>query len=110
MVPLDTWGSLRGLSAAGTKLREGLKLVIHMDSDESLDIEADAVAYFDHERNYWYAELESEVRDVPKHDDSGLKFLCLGCRKELCQPRARDEVCPACGEPVESAIAPPSGR
>lgn len=109
MVPLDTWGSLCGLAASRTRLREGLKLVIHMDSDENQDIEADAVAYFDQEQRFWYAELESEIRDVPKHQ-SNSKLLCLGCRSELDRPSARNEVCPKCGEPVESAIAPPSGR
>jgi hypothetical protein len=115
IVPLDTWGSLRDLSNAGIKLHDGLKLVIHMDSDESEDIEADAVAYFDRERSWWYAELESEIRDVPVYDRSVTQFLCLGCRSDLgplalvpdsATPK-RYEHCPTCGQSFESAIAAP---
>ena len=116
IVPLDTWGSLRDLSNAGIKLHDGLKLVVHMDSDQTEDIEADAVACFDHERNWWYAELESEIRDVPAYDRSVTQFLCLGCRLDL-GPEAlvpdgviskRYEHCPSCGQSIRSAIeAPP---
>jgi hypothetical protein len=115
IVPLDTWGSLRDLSNAGIKLHEGLKLVIHMDSDEVEDIEADAVTYFDRERNWWYAELESEIRDVPAYERSVTQFLCLGCRSDLgpealapgTAVRKRYEQCPSCGQPVQAAIATP---
>ena len=115
IVPLDTWGTLRDLSNAGIKLQEGLKLVIHMDSDESQDVEADAIAYFDRGRNWWYAELESEIRDVPAYDRSVTQFLCLGCRSDLGPEalvpgspiRRRYEQCPSCGQSIQSAIAPP---
>jgi hypothetical protein len=115
IVPLDTWGSLRDLSNAGIKLHEGMKLVIHMDSDESEDIEADAVACFDREHGWWYAELESEIRDVPAYDRSVTQFLCLGCRSDL-GPEAlvpgsaikkRHEECPKCGLSIQSATAAP---
>jgi hypothetical protein len=114
-IPLDTWGSLRDLSNAGIKLHEGLQLVIHMDSDEVEDIEADAVAYFDREHNWWYAELESEIRDVPAYDRSVTQFLCLGCRFDLgplalvpdsATPK-RYEHCPRCGLSIQSAIDAP---
>ena len=115
IVPLDTWGSLRDLSNAGVRLQEGLKLVVHMDSDETEDIEADAVAHFDRERRWWYAELESEIRDVPAYDRSVTEFLCLGCRLDLgplalvpdSAPPKRYEHCPKCGLSIQSATAPP---
>jgi hypothetical protein len=114
-IPLDTWGSLRDLSNAGIRLHEGLKLVIHMDSDETEDIEADAVAYFDRERKWWYAELEGEIRDVPAYDRAVTQFLCVGCRADL-GPEAlvpdvaitkRYVLCPRCGQSIQAAIAPP---
>lgn len=115
IVPLDTWGSLRDLSNAGTKLQEGMKLLIHMDSDETEDVEADAVAYFDRDRSWWYAELESDIRDVPAYDRSVTQFLCVGCRSDLgpealvpdSAMRKRYEQCPKCGLSIQSAIAAP---
>ena len=71
MVPLDTWGSLRDLSNAGIKLREGTELVIHDASDDEEDLEAEAVAYYDPERKWWYAELvTSWIRRFKTHPPS----------------------------------------
>lgn len=114
MVPLDTWGSLRDLSNAGVALREGLPLVIHADSDEDEDLEADAVACFDHDRGYWYAELEGEIRYVPAYERSVTRFLCLGCRADLgAEARVRAGAgggrCPRCGHLIRAAIAAPDG-
>jgi len=117
MVPLDTWGSLRDLSNAGLKLREGLELLIHDASDDVEDLEAVAVAYYDVERRWWYAELVSGYAYVPARDRSpATAFLCLGCRADL-GPEAlvndsaivkRHDHCPTCGLSILAAIEPPS--
>src|SRR5690348_10716005 len=83
-VPLDTWGSLRDLSSAGIMLRDGLVLVICDWSDEVEDLEADAIAHFDRDHGWWYAELVGEYRYVPARDRSAVTtFLCVGCRADL---------------------------
>ena len=116
MVPLDTWGSLRDLSNAGTRLHEGTQLVIHDASDEAEDLEADATAYYDPARQWWYAELEDEYAYVPARDRSPVtSFLCLGCRTDLgpealispCAVVQRHRDCPQCGLAIVAAIAPP---
>lgn len=117
MVPLDTWGSLRDLSNAGLKLREGIELLVHDASDDVEDLEAVAVAHYDAERRWWYAELASDCAYVPARNRSpATAFLCLGCRANL-GPEAlvsdsaivtRREHCPECGLSILSAIEPPS--
>lgn len=116
MVPLDTWGSLRDLSNAGIQLRTGTELVIHDGSDELEDLEAEAIAYYDEERQWWYAELEHGYAYVPAVDRTPVKtFLCLGCRLDLgpeaLMPEAavmkRYDKCPRCGLSILTAIAPP---
>lgn len=116
MVPLDTWGSLRDLSNAGIKLREGTRLVIHDASDDVEDLEADATAFYDPERRWWFAELEHKLTYVPARDRAPVaSFFCLGCRADL-GPEAtisagavvqRHRDCPACGVEILAAIAPP---
>lgn len=115
MVPLDTWGSLRDLSNAGVRLTEGTELVIHDASDELEDLEGRAVAYYDPERAWWYAELEDGFDYVPARDRSPVTtFLCLDCRTDLGVPHAdggvvarRVENCPTCGLSIQTAIAAP---
>jgi CheY-like chemotaxis protein len=116
MVPLDTWGSLRDLSNAGIRLREGMRLVIHDASDEVEDLEADVTTFYDPERRWWFAELERALAYVPAHDRSPVTtFLCLGCRADL-GSRVQGAFgamvqgsghCPHCGVSTTAAIAPP---
>ena len=111
-VPLDTFGSLRDLSNAGIRLREGIRLVIYADSDESEDLEADCEVYYSPKHQLWFAELDSSgVRYTPcvELKDAG-GFLCVHCRQPLSVAKfGRPEVgaCPTCGSPVDAAIAPP---
>jgi DNA-directed RNA polymerase subunit RPC12/RpoP len=108
-VPLDTWGSLRDLSTLGVSLSDGMRLVISSDSDEHEDLEADAVAFYNSEQGWWFAEIEGEIRDVP-HREWSTTFLCLGCRADLgptADTRTRNEQCPHCGVSIQAAIAPP---
>lgn len=116
MVPLDTWGSLRDLSNAGVRLTEGTVLVIHDASDEEEDLEGRAVAYYDPERAWWYAELQQGFEYVPARDRTPVTvFLCLGCRTDTGWPHGggaiiqldRVETCPTCGLSSASALAPP---
>ena len=105
------------LSNAGLKLREGTRLVIHDASDELEDLEANATAYYDRSRTWWYAELEHELGYVPARDRSPVtSFLCLACRADL-GPDAlisdgaivkRHSACPRCGLSLLAAIAPPA--
>src|SRR3954464_9009464 len=46
-VALDTYGTLRDLSTAGIRLTEGLELLVWDESDESEDLEGEAIARFD---------------------------------------------------------------
>jgi hypothetical protein len=124
VIPLDTFGSLRDLSNAGVRLREGLALVVADWSDEDEDLEADATAVFDPKAGVWLAVLGPDgYRYVPKgartNDD---RFLCLGCRRDLgsdpatgARPAAGvafvdgpgGQACPVCGTSIAAALAPP---
>lgn len=114
MVPLDTLGSLRDLSNAGIRLREGLRMIVYDHSDDREDLEGDATVWYDAEAGWWYAELsEDGVRDVPARvrPDEHRPFRCLRCRSEI-PGRANAEwqpvaECPRCGTPYTAAIAPP---
>jgi hypothetical protein len=113
-VPLDTFGSLRDLSNAGVRLREGVRMVIYADSDELEDLEADAEAYYEPNRRLWFAEINSGIRYVarPEAQDVG-NFLCVDCRSPLpVEKSARPDVstCPTCGTPVDAAIEPPKSE
>src|SRR5438094_2728399 len=69
-VALDTLGTLRDLSNAGIRLREGLALLVWDESDETEDLEGDAVARFDSASGVWWADLTAEgYRYVPKHNE-----------------------------------------
>src|SRR5215208_4554971 len=124
VIPLDTFGSLRDLTNAGVRLREGLALVVADWSDEEEDLEAGATSSFDAEAGVWLAVLGPEgYRYVPKGDRTpDHRFLCLGCRRDLGsdpvtgeRPAAgvvfvdgpRGQSCPACGTPIAAALAPP---
>ena len=119
---LDTVGSLRDLSNAGVRLRNGLPLVVVDQSDETEDLEADAIAEFDATAGVWLAVLTpAGYRYVPTRGENGDdRFLCLGCRRDLAaDPATRrhpgemlvstghESTCPWCGTPVRAALAPP---
>ena len=115
-IPLDTLGSLRDLSNAGIRLRDGTALTLVDASDEEEDLEADAIARYDAAAGVWLALLGPEgYRYVPKGDRiAERRFLCLGCRRDLGSgPNAgeygfpRVGVCPDCGTSIKAAIAAP---
>ena len=116
-VALDTFGSLRDLTNAGLRLRDGLQLTIFDSSDEEEDLEAAATARYDEARRVWMAEFPAEqFAYVPKKDRSvDDRFLCLGCRIDLAtwsdawqRRMPLVELCPHCGASTASAIAPPA--
>jgi hypothetical protein len=121
-IPLDTFGSLRDLSNAGVRLRDGLPLVVVDQSDDTEDLEAEAIAEFDTTTGVWLAVLTpAGYRYVPTRGASDdHRFLCLGCRRNLAAdsdtqrnpgavllPAKRGSSCPSCGTPVRAALAPP---
>ena len=115
-IPLDTLGSLRDLTNAGVRLRDGTALTIVDASDGEEDLEADATARYDATADVWLAVLGPEgYRYVPSGDRTpDRRFLCLGCRRDLGRgPKAdeygypRVQACPDCGTPIRAAIAAP---
>lgn len=115
-VALDTLGTLRDLSNAGIRLREGLALLVWDESDDDEDLEGDAVARFDLASGVWWADLTPDgYRYVPKHKEpEATTFLCFACRRALASgsgvsgaaPTA--QVCPHCGTDIRAALAPPA--
>ncbi len=113
-IALTTMGSLRELSNSGLVLKEGMKLIVYMDSDETEDIESDAEVYFSREYNQWYAELVGEIRDVPTQQMSFDDFKCVSCKTQLHTYIKENglkigDVCPNCGVLIHKAIEPPNG-
>ena len=113
-VVLDTFGSLRDLSNAGVRLRDGLALIGVDASDDDEDLEGHGTAVYDPERGRWVIEFdELGVRYVPAGDRSVTAgFRCVDCRADLTPlipdlrqrpPFAR----PACGTPLDAAFEPP---
>lgn len=122
-VPLDTYGSLSDLASAGVILREGLRLTLYSDSSETEDLEADAVVFWDAEREFWVAECAyDEIRDVPTRNHSLTSLVCVRCRTPwngalapaaatgglAFRPVHRGDVCATCGERMHRPIDPPS--
>ena len=135
-VALDTFGSLRDLSNAGIKLKEEMPLIIFDWSDENEDLEGHCTAYYDWQRQFWWAELDEQgVLDVPRDERKPVtEFLCLGCREDLTNyfsemrssgmnpaiiagsnptnyvsegRRTVEMKCPNCKTLINAAIAPP---
>jgi hypothetical protein len=116
-VALDTLGSLRELTNAGLRLRDGLQLTIYDWSDAEEDLEAVVTVRYDRRRSVWLAEFAAKSYVYVRKQDRAVdeRFLCLGCRADLAtssdERRARmprGDVCPHCGAPTASAIAPPA--
>jgi hypothetical protein len=114
-VPLDTYGSLKDLTNQQVRLKEGLTLIIYMDSAEGEDLEANSIVYYDFKHKWWMAEIDKEkIRYVPSHDDlwNQKVFLCLQCRQDL-EPYFKEHgrnlqtCCPHCGLSIlTSTLAP----
>jgi len=109
-VALDTLGTVHDLSNAQVRLRDGLRLTVWDESDESEDLEADGIARYDAASGKWWADLGAEgYRYIP----AGIRepptpFLCIECRTVV-EPFGRPgQVCPECGTSVRAVIAPPS--
>lgn len=114
VVTLDTLGSVKDLATAGIRLHDGMRLVIHDQSDDDEDLEADVVVWFDHGAGVWLAEISADgYRYVPTRGQAPPRIaLCVTCRAPLPPHPAVDwrpaEVCPGCGTPFAHPIAPPS--
>ena len=112
-VPLDTWGSLTGLANAGIVLREGLRLTIWSDSDESEELEADTEVYWDVEQKCWMAEIDERGhRYVPARRQAPVPLVCVSCRAPLEEVITRrglrwGDPCPSCGEAIHRPVLPP---
>jgi DNA-directed RNA polymerase subunit RPC12/RpoP len=112
LVNLEKFGTLRDLCAAGVRLREGLPLVLWSDSDETTDIEIDALATWTGKR--WAGCVRDDFRDVPITRGPSVDewFPCVDCGTNLAQflrtngLKARTR-CPQCGTRVHAPIAPP---
>ena len=117
-VALDTVGTVRDLTNAGLRLVEGMAFTVWDASNDTEDLEGDAVARYDPSSGIWWADLgEASYRCVPAHHrGEDRRFLCLQCRRDLdgteglLGARAHAEpVCPRCGTPRSASIAPPAG-
>lgn len=119
-VHLNRMGTVRDLCAAGVKLREGLPLTLHMDSDVNEDIEVDAVARWipdpaSTEGGYWVGEFDPNgFRDVPSVPIESVLtwFPCGSCRANLAEQIQRTGLslstrCSRCQERVHAVIAAP---
>jgi hypothetical protein len=107
-------GTLRDLATAGLVLREGLRLTIYDWSDETEQMEADAIVYYEPERQRWMAEFdEADFRYIPACERFATRpLVCLRCRALLEEVIAQrglhwGDRCPSCGEAIHRPIAPP---
>jgi len=113
-VVLDTFGSIRDLSNAGTVLSIGLPLVTYDQSDETEDLEGHGIAQYDHKRRWWVVEFDEQgVRHVPAAGQTSVEtFHCVRCGlavdgvayNTIGRPRF---CCANCGADVLAAVAPP---
>jgi len=112
-VPLDTWGSLCDLAAAGIILAEEMQLTIYSDSSEEEDLEADTIARYSDELQCWVAEIDaSGIRDVPTFGHENKTLVCVTCRTDLdkfveAYGLNSNTRCPSCGTIVHLPILPP---
>lgn len=120
VVHLDRLGTLRDLCAARAVLREGMPLVLYMDSDIDVDIAVDAVARWKSdpesaEGGYWVGEFDpSGFRDVPTvtMDSVSNWFPCGSCASNLAEQIQRTGLssstrCAHCDARIHAAIAAP---
>jgi hypothetical protein len=120
LVHLGRMGTLRDLCAARTRLRDGLALTLHMDSDVNEDIEVDAVARWISdpvatEGGYWVGEFDPKgFRDVPAIPSESVSswFPCGTCGTNLAQEIQQTGLssstrCSCCDARVHGPIAPP---
>ena len=114
VVPLDTYGTLKGLTNQKIRLKEGMELVIYMDSADDEDLEAKSIVHFDPSNQFWVAEInKDDILYVPGHQEwHQEEFLCFQCRKNL-EPffekhgRNKQTCCPDCGFSIFYPISPP---
>jgi hypothetical protein len=118
-VALDTFGTLRELSNAGVRLREGDRIIVYDWSDDTEDLEGHGTVYFDADMHLWFVELDERgVMYVAAYDrTSDRRFLCLGCRTDLAadmpdsaRPVPGLTACDHCGRSIGAALAPPPRR
>jgi hypothetical protein len=112
-VPLDTYGSLRGLSNLGIQLKESISIVIFDWSDQKEDIEGHCEVYYDSKSKLWWAEVDERgFLNVPRDErKENSEFLCLGCRDNLAEyfsqnGRNSETKCPSCRTSIMAAIKP----
>jgi hypothetical protein len=121
LVHLSRMGTLRDLCAARVRLRDGLALTLHMDSDVDEYIEVDAVArWIPHptasEGGYWVGEFDpAGFRDVPSIPTPSVSrwFPCGACGTNLAEQFERTGLssstrCSHCDTRVHAPIAPPA--
>jgi hypothetical protein len=103
-IPLNRFGSLCDLSRQGLVLSEGLTLTVFDSSDESEDLEADVVVYFDEPFGTWVGEFfKGSIRHVPTVSRPYPELECFNCHKDLQETIEKyglneKTVCPTCGE------------
>ncbi len=120
-VHLDRLGSLRDLCALKLRLEPGLLLTLYSDSDETTDLEVDAVARWisdpmGADGGFWVGEFDpARFRDVPiVATPAPLDFFpCSACGKNLA-PTIRErglsmeDTCEACGTAIHAPLAAPA--
>ena len=111
---LHYWGSLKDLSRKKLTLQESMKIRVYSDSDESSDLEATGVVYFDRKCKKWFAEFsEEEIIEVPTvQEDSSMNFPCWNCEIELSNHFKQNglqlgDECPACNVKIHKPLNPP---
>ena len=103
-IVLDGTGTLRELSNAGIVLKEGMKLIVYTESDDTEDLEHDVELYFCTEDKNWHGEVIGELRNVPIQNPQSPspEFNCVSCQHKLVahiknNGLQRGDTCPNCG-------------
>lgn len=120
MVYLNRIGTLRDLCAARGRLKEGLMVVLYMDSGEKEEIEVDATTHWisTETGNHWVGEFDPKAfRYVPlvKRDSLLAWFPCSNCGTNIGEIISRSGLtgesrCPHCNTQVYRPMAEPDDK
>lgn len=111
---LHYFGSMADISRARLRLYEGLELDVYSDSDETEDLEATGVVYFNRVARQWFAEFEGHaIRYVARSPEpGGPQFPCWNCGTDIYRWLTEGGVklkanCPHCGRGIDELLRPP---
>ncbi len=110
---LECSGTLQDLHRLRIRLADHERLTFWDQSDETEDLEVDALLVFDSASMNWRAEFRSDtiryVPHIPEPDDFD-SFPCYRCRAELgndVKAHGNHSVCPSCGLAIRYPFSPP---